>query len=111
MKKLILIISVIILYSCSQNGWYRNGHIDKDNPCTFIVNDSIKIIGEMTVINDYCYKLFINGKQIMVKPSVTWRSTNNSIKSVVDRIEERYCVKGTKDEYGYKPEKSECFKY
>ena len=86
MKKLILITIVLILCSCSN--WYNSGHIDEYNPCTFIVNDSIKIIAQETNIDNLRYHVYVN--DIRLNYALTYHNIHNNMKELVIFLEWKY---------------------
>ena len=107
MKKLLLIISVILLCSCQQNDWYKNGHIDVNDSCTFIVNDSIKIIAEETILNDLRYCVFVNGLE---SRACTYHSVFDNKRKLIEYLQWDYEYP-IKIEPRKKSNYNDCFKY
>lgn len=96
MKNLILLMAVLIFDACNQEkevqdyNWNKVGYINPDNPCEFIINDSVSIIGSVERGGDYSYALMVKGKKVNIKPSLAWQSTYDSRNDMIRSIQRRY---------------------
>lgn len=64
----VLLLSVVFMSCDKTQTWYEQGHVDPENECTFIVNDSIKIVGkvydEVIGDEDILYYVHVNGEEL-----------------------------------------------
>lgn len=119
MKKLIIILIAVIAISCGNGKWSKIGHINPENTCEFIVNDSISVIGTERPIG-IRYSVTINDEIINPNGIVTWHCVHRSNKGVIDRLQretnlylsgEETSLEKHRGETKEKGKLTKCFKY
>ena len=108
MKKLIIILIALVAMSCEKS-WYAQGYVDLENSCTFIVNDSISVVGDDTYADDICYNVFVNGEAVNLL--TTYHFSHYSMKSIIRTMERRYKCRDDTIVLHPKRVNQQCFKY
>lgn len=114
MKNLLLVLLLSVVFmSCNQEkSWYEQGHIDPDNECTFIVNESIQVVGEEYISsrndNDVKYYVVVNGERLPFRDVGTFHTIfihrdKFHIEKLFGHLEREY------NDYIAEPEPVKCF--